>query len=118
MGIDLLSLFFNLRHLERRRQGLLELVSLVVVLDAEGVQIPGAPDLELGGAVGRLHNLDGAGVLAARREQELLDLFDSLRLRRRGGAEGERRGVGRDGGRASAGYGRAIRPDKTRHITS
>ena len=73
----------DLSHLERRRQGLLELVSLVAVLDAQGVQVPGAPDLELGGTVARLLDLHGAGVLAARREQELLDLFDSLRLRRR-----------------------------------
>ena len=70
----------DLRHLQRGRQTLLELVSLVGVLHAERVQVAGAPHLELGGSVRRLLDFHRASVLAARRQQEFLDLLDSLRL--------------------------------------
>ena len=39
-----------------------------------------AADLELGDAAGGLLHADGAGVLAAGREEEVLDLVDLLRL--------------------------------------
>ena len=62
-----------------RRQALLELVGLVGVGDAERVQVAAAAHLELGHAR-RLLDLDRPRVLAARGDQELLDLVDLLRL--------------------------------------
>ena len=64
-----------------RREGLLELVGLVRVGDAQGVQVLGAPDLELG-HVARLLDLDGASILPASRQEEILDFVYLLRLRR------------------------------------
>ena len=62
-----------------RREGLLELVGLVRVGDAQGVQVLGAPDLELG-HVARLLDLDGASILPASRQEEVLDFVYLLRL--------------------------------------
>ena len=62
------------------RQGLLELVSLVGVCDAQGVQVLAAADLELR-HISRLLDLHRPGVLPPGREQEVLDLIDLLRLR-------------------------------------
>lgn len=63
-----------------RGKGLLELVCLVVVLHAQGVQEPGAPDLELG-LVAILFDAHRLGVRPPRGQQELLDLRDLTRLR-------------------------------------
>ena len=62
-----------------RGQGLLELVGLVGVRDAEGVEVLGAADLELG-HVARLLDLDGPGILPPGGKEEVLDLVDLLRL--------------------------------------
>eukprot|EP00307_Rebecca_sp_RCC1486_P007618 CAMPEP_0119410260 /NCGR_PEP_ID=MMETSP1335-20130426/3330_1 /TAXON_ID=259385 /ORGANISM="Chrysoculter rhomboideus, Strain RCC1486" /LENGTH=221 /DNA_ID=CAMNT_0007434757 /DNA_START=194 /DNA_END=856 /DNA_ORIENTATION=- len=67
-------------HGQAGRQALLELVSLLKVGDAKGVQVLGAPHLELH-LRARLLDLDGLRVLPARRHEKLLDLADLLRLR-------------------------------------
>lgn len=64
------------------RERLLELVGLVGVVDAEGVEVPGAAHLELDGALGPL-DPHGPRVLPPRRQQEVLDLVDLLRLPRK-----------------------------------
>jgi hypothetical protein len=61
------------------REGLLELVGLVGVEDAEGVEVAGAAHLELDGVLGPL-DPHRPRVLAPRRQQEVLDLVDLLRL--------------------------------------
>ena len=61
-------------------EGLLELVGLVGVEDAERVEVPGAAHLELDGVLGPL-DPHRPRVLPARRQQEVLDLVDLLRLR-------------------------------------
>lgn len=66
------------------RERLLELVGLVGVVDAEGVEVPGAAHLELDGALGPL-DPHRPRVLPPRRQQEVLDLVDLLRLPRKGG---------------------------------
>merc|ERR1711879_1136616 len=63
--------------LQRRRQGLLELVGLALVGHDEGVQVRAASDLELGGRTVLLY-LDGLGVLAPGDLQELANLSDLL----------------------------------------
>merc|ERR1712137_842993 len=63
---------------EARGQGLLELVGLVGVSNAEGVEVLGAADLELG-HVARLLDLDGPGILPPGGKEEVLDLVDLLR---------------------------------------
>ena len=65
--------------MKTRWKGLLQLISLVGILDAESVKIPGAANLELGD-ISSLLNLYRAGVLATSGEEELLDLFDSFWL--------------------------------------
>jgi len=64
--------------LETRGQRLLQLLGLLLVGDLQGVQEPGASDLELG-VVGVLLDLDALGVLPARLQQEVLDLLDLTR---------------------------------------
>ena len=64
---------------QTRGQGLLELVRLVGVVDAQRVQVLRAPHLELGARPGLL-DLDAARILTARRQEEILDLVDLLRL--------------------------------------
>lgn len=59
---------------------LLELVGLVGVEDAEGVEVLGAPNLELDGVLGPL-DPHRPRVLPPRRQEEVLDLVDLLRLR-------------------------------------
>ena len=56
---------------------LLQLVGLVGVEDAQGVEVLAAPDFELDYILAAL-DLDAPGVLAAGREQEVLDLVDLL----------------------------------------
>jgi len=56
-------------HVKSWRKRLLQLVSLLGVTDDEGVQVPGASDLELDVRLG-LHDLDRPGVLSARREEK------------------------------------------------
>ena len=80
-----------------RGQRLLELVGLVGVGNAQGVEVAGAPDLELG-HVAALLDLHGAGILPPGGKEELLDLLNLLRLR------GEWRRAG-EPGRAWAGAG-------------
>jgi hypothetical protein len=60
-------------------QRLLQLVGLLGVEDAEGVQVPRATDLELDSVFAPL-DPHGAGVLPPRGEKEVLDLMDLLRL--------------------------------------
>jgi hypothetical protein len=60
-----------------RRQGLGELVGLLGVGDAEGVQVARAADLELDNAVSLL-DLDGARVLSAGLLEEVPDVRDLL----------------------------------------
>lgn len=64
-----------------RRQRLLQLLGLVGVGDAQGVQVPRAADLELGHIAALLY-LDGAGILPPGGEEELLDLLNLLGLQR------------------------------------
>lgn len=64
---------------QTRGQGLLELVRLVGVVDAQRVQVLRAAHLELGARPGLL-DLHALRILAARREEEILDLVDLLRL--------------------------------------
>lgn len=59
-------------------EGLLELVGLVGIEDAERVEVPGAANLELDGVLGPL-DPHRPRVLPARRQQEVLDLVDLLR---------------------------------------
>lgn len=58
-------------------QGLLQLIGLVRVEDTQRVQVRLAPNFELHDILGAF-NLDAPGVLAASREQEVLDLHDLL----------------------------------------
>lgn len=64
------------------RERLLELVGLVGVVDAEGVEVLGAAHLELDGVLGPL-DPHRPRVLPPRRQQEVLDLVDLLRLPRK-----------------------------------
>ena len=59
-------------------QRLLQLVGFFGVEDAEGVEVLGAPDFELDDILGAL-DLDAPGVLAPRRQEEVLDLINLLR---------------------------------------
>ena len=52
-------------------QGLLQLVCLLLVVDHQGVEEPGAANLELD-IVGVLLDLDAAGVLPARLKEKVL----------------------------------------------
>jgi hypothetical protein len=70
------------RELRDITEGLLELVGLVGVVDAERVEVPGAAHLELDGALGPL-DPHRPRVLAPRRKQEVLDLMNLLRLPRK-----------------------------------
>ena len=63
---------------QARRQRLLQLVGLLEVLHAERVEVLAAAHLEFDNVL-RLLDLDGLGVLPARRQQEVLDLADLLR---------------------------------------
>ena len=58
---------------------LLQLVCLLSIKDAEGVQVLGAAHLELDGVLGPL-DPHQPRVLPPRRQQEVLDLVDLLRL--------------------------------------
>lgn len=67
-------------HVESGGQRLLELVGLLGVGDDESVEVARAAHLELGHSAGGLLDAHGAGILAAGREEEVLDLVDLLRL--------------------------------------
>jgi hypothetical protein len=71
----------NLLNLEARGKGLLELISLVGVSNAKGVEVAAAADLELGDITSLL-DLDGSSVLAASRKEELLDFLNLLGLQK------------------------------------
>ena len=83
-------------NVEPRRQRLPQLARLLGVGDDQSVEVARAADLELGDAAGGFLHADGAGVLAAGREEEVLDLVDLLGLLvwvglgLRGGEERER----------------------------
>ena len=81
-------------NVESRWEGLLQLIGLVGVMDAQGVQVLAAPDLELGHVSGLL-DLDGARVLPAGGQQEVLDLVNLLWLRCSEGKKRERSESGR-----------------------
>ena len=66
--------------LEARRKRLRQLVRLLIVRHAQGVEVARAADLELGRLLALL-NLDRARVLAARLLQEVPDVPDLLGLR-------------------------------------
>lgn len=68
----------NLLDSQTWRERLLELVGLVGVVDAEGVEVPGAAHLELDGVLGPL-DPHRPRVLPPCRQQEVLDLVDLLR---------------------------------------
>ena len=68
------------QHVEPGRERLLQLARLLGVGDDERVEVARAADLELGHASGGLLDADGAGVLAAGGQEEVLDLVDLLRL--------------------------------------
>lgn len=68
----------ELLDLEAGGQGLLQLLGLLLVGNLEGVQEPGAPDLELD-VLGVLLDLDALGVLAPGLQEEVLDLLDFAR---------------------------------------
>ena len=73
------------------RKRLLQLVGLFGVTHDEGVEVPGAPHLELDVRFG-LHDLDRPGILSARREEEVLDFVNLLWLR-----DGKRSTCGEEG---------------------
>ena len=60
-------------------KGLLQLVCLLSIEDAEGVQVLGAAHLELDNILAPL-DLHRPGILPPRGEKEVLDLMDLLRL--------------------------------------
>eukprot|EP01119_Soliformovum_irregulare_P010425 TRINITY_DN255_c0_g1_i1.p1 TRINITY_DN255_c0_g1~~TRINITY_DN255_c0_g1_i1.p1 ORF type:complete len:129 (-),score=1.54 TRINITY_DN255_c0_g1_i1:40-426(-) len=72
---------FDLLNSESGRKGALELSSLLGISDLEGVQVFAASHLELGGAslLGSLDSND-LSILSSGGEEEVLDLFDFLRL--------------------------------------
>lgn len=71
----------NLLNLKTRGERLLELISLVGVSNAKGIEVAAAADLELGDITSLL-DLDGSSVLAASRKEELLNFLDLLGLRK------------------------------------
>ena len=66
--------------MKTRWQTLLELVSLITISNAQGVQILGASDLELGQVSASL-DLDAPSILSSSGEKEVLDFVNLLRLR-------------------------------------
>ena len=73
----------KLLNLEAWWQGLLQLVCLLLVVDHQSVEEPGAPDLELD-VVGVLLDLDAAGVLPPGLQEEVLENKNKNINRRRG----------------------------------
>merc|ERR1712157_98074 len=65
----------KLLDLEAWRQRLLQLVCLLLVVDHQSVEEPGAPNLELN-VVGVLLDLDAAGVLPPGLQEEVLDFLN------------------------------------------
>lgn len=63
---------------QARRQRLLQLVGLFGVMDDQCVQVATASHLELDVRL-RLHDLDGLGILPARRQEEVFDLVNLFR---------------------------------------
>ena len=62
----------KLLNLEAWWQGLLQLVCLLLIVDHQSVEEPGAPNLELN-VVGVLLDLDAAGVLPPGLQEEVLE---------------------------------------------
>eukprot|EP00397_Hematodinium_sp_SG-2012_P067435 GEMP01104605.1.p1 GENE.GEMP01104605.1~~GEMP01104605.1.p1 ORF type:complete len:181 (-),score=19.36 GEMP01104605.1:34-576(-) len=75
---DTCAAAFDLILLERRGQGLDELVGFILFMHYQGVQIPRAADFELSHASDPVY-LHGAGILAACQLQELADFCDLFR---------------------------------------
>ena len=69
---------YNGKYLQTRRKRLLQLFGLLLVRDLEGVEEPGAPDLELV-VVRILLDLHALGVLPPRLQKEVFDLLDLAR---------------------------------------
>merc|ERR1719145_250140 len=65
----------KLLDLETWWQGLLQLVCLLLIVDHQSVEKPGAPNLELN-VFGVLLDLDAAGVLPPGLQEEVLDFLD------------------------------------------
>ena len=66
---------YNGKYLQTRRKRLLQLFGLLLVRDLEGVEEPGAPDLELM-VVRIILDLHALGVLPPGLQKEVLDLLD------------------------------------------
>jgi len=71
----------NLNDVQSRWKRLLQFICLVRVFHAQGVQISGAADLELGDITSLL-NLHRSSVLTTSSQEKLLDFLDSLWLQR------------------------------------
>ena len=69
---------YNNKYLQTRGKRLLQLFGLLLVRDLEGVEEPGAPDLELV-VVRILLDLHALGVLPPRLQKEVFDLLDLAR---------------------------------------
>eukprot|EP00287_Rhodomonas_sp_CCMP768_P003999 CAMPEP_0196726810 /NCGR_PEP_ID=MMETSP1091-20130531/7964_1 /TAXON_ID=302021 /ORGANISM="Rhodomonas sp., Strain CCMP768" /LENGTH=93 /DNA_ID=CAMNT_0042069297 /DNA_START=127 /DNA_END=405 /DNA_ORIENTATION=+ len=67
-------------HLQTRREGLPQLVSLLRIRDAKSVQVCRAPDLKFRGSW-HLLDLDGASILPASNVKKILNLLDLFRHR-------------------------------------
>ena len=78
LGLDLLDSLLDLLLDESRREGLLELVSLLLVLHSQGVEIARATDLELDVA-GVLLDGDVLGILTTSLGQKISHVCDILR---------------------------------------
>lgn len=72
------NLLLDFFHLQTWWQRLLQFLGLLLVEHHQCVQESGATDLELG-VIWVLLDLDGAGVLPAGFDQEVLNLFDFTR---------------------------------------
>lgn len=78
---DPLDILSNVLDIQTGGKGLTELVSLLSVVEDQGVKVAGAPDLELGlGAV--LLDAGRGSILSAGNLEEVLDVLDLLGLRK------------------------------------
>ena len=99
---------------QTRGKGLLELLRLVGVVHAQGVEVLGAPHLELGLGPGLL-DLHRLRILATGGEEEILDLVDLLGLWMEAGwweGAGRKGSASVRGSRGGRGGGRVSRPQR------